>query len=151
MEMEVLFTYKNQLLASDGYTCVTSTCQKVEWSHAFISASCLNLRTVNCPLCSNLSTKVALVGATIALLLYRGATTVPSWRVAAACDYWKKTPNEKTMQQDHDLEWPAVSQLRHVVAAIGFISPLHLPQRLFFWSRQSRLDTVKYMIGAGLP
>lgn len=35
MEMEVLFTYKNQLLASDGYTCVTSTRQKVEWSRAF--------------------------------------------------------------------------------------------------------------------
>lgn len=35
MEMEVLFTYKNQLLASDGYTCVTSTCQKVERPQAF--------------------------------------------------------------------------------------------------------------------
>lgn len=30
MEIEVLFTYKNQLLESDGYTCITSTCQKVE-------------------------------------------------------------------------------------------------------------------------
>lgn len=111
MEMEDLFTYKNQLLASDGYTCITSTCQKVDWSHAFISASCLNLRTVKCPLSSNSPIKVALVGATTALLFYRGTATFSSWRVAAACDYWKKTPT-KTTQQGHDLDW----QCLHCIA-----------------------------------
>lgn len=104
MEMEVLYTYKNQLLASDGYTCVMSTCQKVEWSGAFISASCLNMRTVKCPLFSNPPIKVALVGAMTALLLYRGAATFSSWRVAAACDYREKKPqkNHQTTQQGHD-------------------------------------------------
>lgn len=103
MEMEVLYTYKNQLLACDGYTCVMSTCQKVEWSCAFISASCLNLRTVKCPLFLNPPITVALVRATTALLLYRGAATFTSWRVAAACDYWKK--NTKQKQHSRAMIW----------------------------------------------
>lgn len=123
MEMEVLFTYKNQLLASDVHTCVTSTCQKVEWSRAFISASCLNLRTVKFPLFSNHPIKAALAGATTALLFYRGTTTSSGWRVAAACDYWKKTPNKYSAAGPRP--GPAVSPLHRVVMVTGFISPLH--------------------------
>lgn len=137
MEMEVLFTYKNQLLASNGYTCVTITCQKVEWSRA--SASCLNLRTIKCPLFSNPLIKVALVGTTTALLLYRGAATFSSWRAQPVITAKKKRPNKNNEAAPRS--GPAVSPPYHVVMDTRFVSLLR-PRWLLL---SSHLDGVTWM------